>query len=228
MKRIVIGLAAASVLFSACSSSKNTSTETTVVAETAAAETLAAVETTVAAETSVAVETSAAVETTLAVEASVAALPEGSSFNAIDVRFSQGGLGHHAQAVEIAEIALDPKAKARPEIVEIGKAITSPSPEFDSVEGLLTKWGQVLELSKEEMAKMDGMATPITIDNLATLSGTEFDTAYLTTMIRHHEGAIKMAERAIAEGTDPELKPIATKILGMRQSELVLFKKLLG
>ena len=223
MKRIVVGLTAAALLFSACSSGKSSSSETTSVETSAAAETVAAVETTVAA-----VETSAAVETTLAVEVSAAALPEGASFNAVDVRFSQGGLGHHAQAVEIAEIALDPKAKARPEIVEIGKAITSPSPEFDSVEGLLTKWGQVLELSKEEMAKMDGMATPVTIDSLAGLSGTEFDTAYLTTMIRHHEGAIKMAERAIAEGTDPELKPIATKILGMRQGELVLFKKLLG
>ena len=91
-----------------------------------------------------------------------------------------------------------------------------------------TSAGTTATPAASDSAKMDGMATPVTIDGLATLSGTEFDTAYLTTMIRHHEGAIKMAERAIAEGTDPELKTIATKILGMRQGELKTFKRNAG
>jgi hypothetical protein len=37
-----------------------------------------------------------------------------------------------------------------------------------------------------------------------------------------------MAEKAIAEGSNPELKPIAEKLLAMRTSELVLIKGLLG
>lgn len=148
--------------------------------------------------------------------------------NEVDVRFSQGGLGHHAQAVELAEIALDPKATARPEILALGKAITAPSPEFSAIEGLLKKWNQPLELSKEEMAKMDGMATQATIDKLATVSGTEFDTMFLNTLVKHHEGAIKMAEKAISEGSHPDLKPIATKLLAMRTSELTAIQALLG
>jgi uncharacterized protein (DUF305 family) len=172
---------------------------------------------------------SVAAETTVAVTESAApAAADAGVANEVDVRFAQGGLGHHAQAVELAEIALDPKAGAQAEILELGKAITAPSPEFEAVEGLLTKWGKPLELSKEEMAKMDGMATPETVDQLASLSGDEFNKAFLGTLVTHHEGAIKMAEKAIAEGSNPELKPIAEKLLAMRTSELVLIKGLLG
>jgi uncharacterized protein (DUF305 family) len=211
MKRLTIALFAGSLVFAGCSSDDKASTE--AVAET----TVAVAPETEAAE-AVAPETAA--ETNEATGTG--------AFNDVDVRYAQGGLGHHAQAVELAEIALDPKAAAQPEILELGKAITSPSPEFEAVEGLLTKWEKPLELSKEEMAKMDGMATVETVDKLATLSGSEFNTAFLSTLERHHEGAIKMAEKAIAEGTDPELKPIAEKLLAMRTSELVLIKSLLG
>ena len=217
MKRIAIALFAGSMIFAGCSSDDKASTE--------AVSTETAVETTAEAAPETETAEAAAPETAVA-EANEAS--SGASFNDVDVRFAQGGLGHHAQAVELAEIALDPKAGAQPEILELGKAITSPSPEFAAVEGLLTKWEKPLELSKEEMAKMDGMATIETVDKLATLSGAEFNTTFLSTLVRHHEGAIKMAEKAIAEGTDPELKPIAEKLLAMRTSELVLIKGLLG
>jgi uncharacterized protein (DUF305 family) len=173
-------------------------------------------------------ESSTETSTTSPPEAAAAPAVDAVAANDVDVLFAQGGLSHHAQAVELAEIALDPKAAARPEILELGKAIMAPSPEFEAVEGLLTAWGKPLELAKEEMAKMDGMATPATIEELATLTGAEFDTAFLTTLVRHHEGAIKMAEKVIAEGTNPDLKPIATTILGMRTSELESIKALLG
>lgn len=205
MNRSIIAVAvAASIALSACGSD-TPDTTTAAPAETAAP---------VAAETAAPIATEAATAAT--------------SYNDVDVRFAQGGLGHHAQAVELAEIALDPKAGAQPEIVGLGKAITAPSPEFDAVEGLLTKWGKPLELSKEEMAKMDGMATPETVDTLAGVTGQEFNTMFLSTLVRHHEGAIKMAEKVLSEGTDPELKPIAQKLLEMRTTELVTIKGLLG
>lgn len=203
MNRSIIAAIAAAIALSACGSDAPDTSA-------APAETQAAVAT----------ETAAATAT----EASAAA----TSYNDVDVRFAQGGLGHHAQAVELAEIALDPKAAAQPEILGLGKAITAPSPEFDAVEALLTKWAKPLELSKEEMAKMDGMATPETVDALAAATGTEFNTMFLSTLVKHHEGAIKMAEKVLSEGTDPELKPIAQKLLEMRTTELVAIKGLRG
>lgn len=202
-RSIVVAAVAAAIALSACgSNAPDTSPAATETAVTVAAETTAA-------------------------PAAEAGAGE-TSYNDVDVRFAQGGLGHHAQAVELAEIALDPKAAAQPEILGLGKAITAPSPEFDAVEGLLTKWGKPLELSKEEMAKMDGMATPETVDALAAATGQEFNTMFLSTLVKHHEGAIKMAEKVLSEGTDPELKPIAQKLLEMRSTELVAIKGLLG
>ncbi len=172
----------------------------------------------------------AAVDTTVQVSSEAPADTASASapFNDVDVRFAQGGLGHHAQAVELAEIALDPKAGAGPDVLELAKAITAPSPEFDAIAALLTTWGQPLEMSKEEMAKMEGMATPETVDELANQTGTAFDTMFLTILVAHHEGAVKMAETELAEGSSPELKEIAQKLLEMRQSELVLIKGLLA
>lgn len=206
MKRLAIAILVGAISLTACSSDSDTAAETTA---------LTTAETTLSAEPTA--------ETTAAGVASA-----DTSYNDVDVRFAQGGLGHHAQAVELAEIALDPKAGAQPEILELGKAITAPSPEFDAIEELLTKWGKPLELSKEEMAKMEGMATPATVETLATLNGAEFNKLFLTTLVSHHEGAIKMAEKVLAEGTDAELKPIAEKLLQMRTGELVLIKGLLG
>ncbi len=93
---------------------------------------------------------------------------------------------------------------------------------------LLTAWGKPLELTKEEMAKMDGMATPETVDNLATLTGSEFDTMFLSVLEKHHEGAIKMTQKVIAEGVSTELRPIAEKLLELRTTELFGIKALLG
>jgi uncharacterized protein (DUF305 family) len=222
MKRIAPLALVLSFAVAACSSDNKESAVTTEAASEAVAETTVAEAVTETAAGSV------AAEAVTATEPAAPAAADAGVANEVDVRFAQGGLGHHAQAVELAEIALDPKAGAQPEILELGKAITAPSPEFEAVEGLLTKWGKPLELSKEEMAKMDGMATPETVDKLASLSGKEFNEAFLTTLVKHHEGAIKMAEKAIAEGSNPELKPIAEKLLAMRTSELVLIKGLLG
>lgn len=221
MKRITGVLCAVVLTLAACGSSSDAPDT-----EAAVAETVASAETTPA-------ETEAPLETEAAVAESSAATGEGdaaasATFNDTDVRFAQGGLGHHAQAVELAEIALDPKAAARPEVLEIGRAITAPSPEFEAIEGLLTTWGKPLELSKEEMAKMEGMATPETVDLLAAKTGGEFDTLFLSTLVTHHEGAIKMAEKAIQEGANPQLREIATKLLEMRTSELTGIKALLA
>ncbi len=220
MKRLIAVVIALSPLVAACGSSGST-TETTAIAETAVAETAVA-------ETAVAETTAAEAVVTEAAAPAETVAAVATPANDVDVRFSQGGLGHHAQAVELAEIALDPKAGARAEILDLGKAITAPSPEFTAIEGMLTTWGKPLELSKEEMAKMDGMATIETVDTLATLSGDEFNTMFLNTLVRHHEGAIKMAQKVLAEGTSTELKPVAEKLLAMRTSELVLIKSLLG
>jgi uncharacterized protein (DUF305 family) len=170
----------------------------------------------------------AAAETTAVAEAAAPTEAAPAEANEVDVRFSQGGLGHHSQAVELAEIALDPKAGARPEILELSKGIIAPSPEFTRVEELLTTWGKPLELSKEEMAKMDGMATPETVETLANLTGAEFDTTFLNTLVKHHEGAIKMAEKVLAEGSNTDLKPVAEKLLALRTTELVSIKALLA
>ncbi len=41
------------------------------------------------------------------------------TLNAADVEFAQGMIAHHEQAIEMAEIALDPATGASPEVVDL-------------------------------------------------------------------------------------------------------------
>jgi uncharacterized protein (DUF305 family) len=159
---------------------------------------------------------------------SVAVSPTAKTFNDADAMFARGALAHHQQAVELAEIALDPRAAAREEIKALSTAIVSPSPDFEAIEQMIASEGLTKEMSKDEMTSMAGMASETDIKDLETLTGADFDKRWLTTLIAHHEGAIKMAKSVIDNGQSPQLDTIANKLLGDRSKELELMKSLLG
>jgi len=45
------------------------------------------------------------------------------TLNAADIEFAQGMIAHHEQAIEMAEIALDPKVGASPEVLDLATRI---------------------------------------------------------------------------------------------------------
>jgi uncharacterized protein (DUF305 family) len=63
--------------------------------------------------------------------------------------------------------------------------------------------------------EMGGMMT-----GLAGKTGDEFDKAFLTEMIVHHEGAVDMAEAALANAKHQELKTMANAIISAQTSEI--------
>jgi uncharacterized protein (DUF305 family) len=74
---------------------------------------------------------------------------------------------------------------------------------------------------------MDGMLSLDELDALGALRGTAFDTAWLEAMIRHHEGAISMAEDLIESGVNQELINLGREIITAQQSEIDAMKALL-
>lgn len=47
-----------------------------------------------------------------------------------------------------------------------------------------------------------------------------FDAAFIDSMIKHHRGAIVMAEQALVEAEHPELQAMAAKIIGDQEAEI--------
>lgn len=162
--------------------------------------------------------------------ASVEVSPD-AAFNAADVMFAQGMIPHHQQAIEMADMALDPAVGAGPAVLDLATRIKAgQDPEIAQMTTWLADWDQptAMDLSDgHTMDGMDGMLSADEMKDLAALSGAEFDTAWMEGMIRHHEGAITMAEDVAAKGKQPEVKTLAEQIVAAQRAEIDEMRALL-
>lgn len=69
-------------------------------------------------------------------------------------------------------------------------------------------------------SSMDGM-----MGNLQGKTGDEFDETFLSEMIVHHEGAVAMAQAALAASKRTELLRLARDIIAAQNQEISLMKK---
>jgi uncharacterized protein (DUF305 family) len=153
------------------------------------------------------------------------------SFNASDVMFAQMMIPHHEQAIEMSDIALDPTTGAGDTVRELATAIkAAQDPEIAEMTALLGGWGMSTEMdpSMDHSDMMSGMLTLDELDELAGLRGDAFDRAWLEAMIRHHEGAIDMAEDVLADGADPAMRSLAERIIDAQRAEIDRMRALLG
>jgi uncharacterized protein (DUF305 family) len=152
------------------------------------------------------------------------------SFNDDDVMFAQMMIPHHEQAIEMADIALDPTIRASDAVRELATEIkNAQDPEIAFMKDVLAKWNKPIEMdaSMDHSEMMDGMLSLDELDALGALRGTAFDAAWLEGMIRHHEGAISMAEDLIESGVNPELINLGREIINSQQAEIDAMKALL-
>lgn len=153
-------------------------------------------------------------------------------FNDADVLFAQSMIPHHEQAVEMAEIALDPTVGASAEIIDLATRIQgAQDPEIQTMTAWLEEWGEPTEMDQSEghdMSSMEGMMSAEEMDALAAASGTEFDQLWAEMMITHHEGAISMAEDVQEDGVNPEVNALAGEIIEAQTGEIAELRQLLG
>lgn len=75
-------------------------------------------------------------------------------------------------------------------------------------------------LTEDEAREAMGMASDGEISALEEASGQEADCLFLELMIRHHEGAIPMAEALLELGTDPRALEVAQTIKAGQTAEI--------
>ncbi len=162
----------------------------------------------------------------------VVSIPDGAAFNAADVEFAQGMIPHHEQAIEMAEIALDPTVEAGPAVRDLATRIKgAQDPEIESMTAWLTAWGQPMQMNSSEghdMSAMDGMMSVEEMDSLGMMNGADFDTMWMQMMVRHHEGAIAMAQTVKVAGSSAEVLSLADQVIAGQQAELTEMQTLLG
>ncbi len=164
-------------------------------------------------------------------DSSALSIPDDADFNAADVEFTQGMIPHHEQAIEMADMALDPTVGASVEVVALAEAIQGgQDPEIQLMQGWLDAWDQpaMEDMEGHDMSSMDGMMSAEDMDELGTLQGAEFDAAWLAMMIEHHEGAVKMAETVKADGKNADVATLADQVIAAQTAEIATMKGLLA
>jgi uncharacterized protein (DUF305 family) len=144
--------------------------------------------------------------------------------NDADVVFAQSMIPHHEQAVEMAQIALDPTVGAGPQVVDLATRIQqAQDPEIEQMTSWLTMWGEPMEMDMSggsEMSPMEGTMSAEEIDALGMARGAAFDEMWMEMMIAHHEGAISMAETVQTEGSNPDVRSLADQIIAAQRAEI--------
>lgn len=57
-------------------------------------------------------------------------------------------------------------------------------------------------------------------ENMAAASGDTVDSAYIAKMIAHHEGAVEMAQVALRDSRDPEIRRMAQAVIDAQTREI--------
>ena len=152
-------------------------------------------------------------------------------FNDADVMFAQMMIPHHEQAIEMSDIALDPTVGASDVVKSLATRIKgAQDPEITTMKAFLTSWGKGLtpDSSMDHSDMMSGMLSAEDMTQLSSLRGAEFDRAWMTGMIAHHEGAIDMAKDVLKDGTNSVVRTLATAIETAQDTEILEMKELLG
>ena len=122
-------------------------------------------------------------------------------YTGADIKFMQGMIGHHAQALEMVNLL---KANSRSEdLKKLGLRIElSQDDEIKMMQRWLEVRGQPVParnaMHMHGATLMPGMLTPDEMERLAAAKGAEFDRLFLEGMIKHHGGALTMVQDLLA------------------------------
>jgi uncharacterized protein (DUF305 family) len=153
-----------------------------------------------------------------------------------DVRFMQGMIAHHAQALQMT--ALIPSRTSRQDMQLLGERISvSQRDEIAMMQRWLRERGEeVPPVSSHgphhgvgEMTP--GMLTPEEMSRLAASKGVEFERELLRLMIKHHEGALAMVARLFSThgaGQDTQIYFFASDVDADQRAEISRMQAMLA
>lgn len=158
-------------------------------------------------------------------------VPEGVLYTADDVRFMQGMIAHHAQAIHMTHLAS--ARGASPRLLTLAQKIDqSQAAEIELMQGWLREKDQfVPDTASYHTMTMPGMLTPEQLEQLRGARGADFDRSFLELMIQHHEGAIQMVADLLANpraAQDVDVNVFANDVHLVQTTEIELMQEMLS
>jgi uncharacterized protein (DUF305 family) len=163
-------------------------------------------------------------------------IPEAPEFNHSDVAFVQMMIPHHAQALEMAELArkyaVDRSVRALAARIRAAQApeILTMSSWLEAQDVEVPEAGDDAEEydhGEHGHDPMRGMLTDRQMRALAAARGADFDRLFLRGMIQHHRGAIAMADAVAVGGSDLLVSELAADVKATQAAEISRMQDLL-
>jgi len=154
------------------------------------------------------------------------------NFNDADVHFAQQMAPHHDQAIEMSRMVLEKKPQVRPEVRAVAEAIVADDgPEIDVINGWLKAWGKESEVGGSGTTGGHhgggGVLSETEMRELDKSGGLAGEKLFLTEMVRHHKGAVALAEAEIQDGTNPAAVAFATHTKVVQTEQIAVMQRLL-
>jgi len=142
---------------------------------------------------------------------------------------------HHQQAVEMSDMVLA-KDSLDPRVADLAEQIKqAQGPEIDRMRGWLEDWGVEYDPdATEDMdhgsmgGSMDGMMSEEDMAALESADAAEASRLFLEQMIKHHEGAVDMAETALEDAKNPDVLELAQQVIDDQTAEISTMQALLS
>ena len=126
----------------------------------------------------------------------------GIRYSEADVRFMQGMISHHAQALEMTEL-LDSRTESEAMRQTARRIDLSQEDEIEMMQDWLRERGQEVTALDAHHApgamRMPGMLTDEEMESLVDADGIAFDRLFLELMIKHHRGALTMVDNLLGQ-----------------------------
>jgi len=143
-----------------------------------------------------------------------------------DVKFMQGMIGHHAQAIEMTTLLASRTASEDMKKLAMRIEVSQADEIKMMQEWLRSRGAEVPSEHAHHMhgaTLMPGMLTPEDMARLAAAKGVEFDKLFLEFMIKHHAGALTMVEELFASagaGQDSDIFAFASDVDADQRMEI--------
>jgi uncharacterized protein (DUF305 family) len=157
-------------------------------------------------------------------------IPKNAIYTEADVRFMQGMIAHHGQAIFMSRLAT--ARGAGPRLLKFANKIDqSQQAEIRLMQQWLTTHGQgVPDTASYHHTMMPGMLSAEQIKTLEAAKGPDFDRTFLSLMIQHHEGALKMVSdlhAAPLAAQDVDVSVFANDVETVQTAEIDLMHQML-
>lgn len=139
-------------------------------------------------------------------------------YNQADLDFVEGMVPHHAQALEMAEIAAERGRDERVRAIA-DRILAAQGPEIEALQAWREARGLPAVDEDSTHSSMVGMASEEQVLQLVAADGADFDELFLRLMTVHHEGALTMAEAA-TDARNPQVTEMIADTIVSQGTEI--------